>query len=449
MSNHHTLSRRQAVRLGAVAGALPLVHLRTAGAAGKLSVAFWDHWVPGGNTVMQRQVDAWAEKNKVDVTADFITGNNNKLLLTGVAEAQARTGHDIMTFTNWDGFNVDQALAPVDDVMERLTKQYGPVTKTAEYLAKARGNWRLVPTSTGNQTKPCCARISMMKRYGFDVQAMYPARPEETEGARGWDYDAFLKAAQAAYKDGFPFALGIGGGTTNTDGIDQVGASFHAFGAPLIDAAGAITVRSDKVIAALEYWQRLLRALPDDVVSYDDASNNRALISGKSALIFNPPSAWAVAKRDAPRVAEDCWTFPAPVGPAGRFTPTLSFFWGIYSFSRNQAAAKELIHHLLQREQIEERANAVEGYDLPPFPSMADFTIWERVQPPPGTVYNYPIRPWHHAEPSLTGSEARPEIAVQIYQHAIHNNMLARMKHGQSIEQVMAWAQDELEGFKT
>ena len=30
-----------------------------------------------------------------------------------------------------------------------------------------------------------------------------------------------------------------------------------------------------------------------------DASNNRALISGKSALIMNPPSAWFVAKRDA------------------------------------------------------------------------------------------------------------------------------------------------------
>jgi len=124
MSNHHPLSRRQAIRLGAVASALPLVHVHTAGAAGKLSVAFWDHWVPGGNAVMQKQVNAWAEKSKVEVTADFITGNNNKLLLTGVAEAQARTGHDIMTFSNWDGFNVDQALAPVDDLMARLTKQY-------------------------------------------------------------------------------------------------------------------------------------------------------------------------------------------------------------------------------------------------------------------------------------------------------------------------------------
>jgi hypothetical protein len=51
--------------------------------------------------------------------------------------------------------------------------------------------------------------------------------------------------------------------------------------------------------------------MPADAASYDDASNNRALISGKSALIFNPPSAWAVAKRDNPSLAADCWTFPA------------------------------------------------------------------------------------------------------------------------------------------
>jgi L-amino acid N-acyltransferase YncA len=36
---------------------------------------------------------------------------------------------------------------------------------------------------------------------------------------------------------------------------------------------------------------------------------------------------------------------------------------------------------------------------------------------------------------------------VQIYNRAIHNQMLARLKDGQTIPQVIAWAQDELEGF--
>src|SRR6478735_12653735 len=96
------LSRRRAVQIGAAATALPLVHIRTAGAAGKLNVGFWDHWVPGANDVMQKQVNAWAEKNKVEVTADFITSSGNKLLITGAAEAQSKTGHDIYTFYNWE-----------------------------------------------------------------------------------------------------------------------------------------------------------------------------------------------------------------------------------------------------------------------------------------------------------------------------------------------------------
>ena len=36
---------------------------------------------------------------------------------------------------------------------------------------------------------------------------------------------------------------------------------------------------------------------------------------------------------------------------------------------------------------------------------------------------------------------------MQIYNRAIHNQMLARIKEGQSIKQVIAWAKDELDGF--
>jgi hypothetical protein len=78
---------------------------------------------------------------------------------------------------------------------------------------------------------------------------------------------------------------------------------------------------------------------------------------------------------------------------------------------------------------------------------MTGFRIWETVEPPPGTVYNYPLRPWHGAKPNITASEASPDIAVQIYQRALHPGMLARLKQGQPINQVVAWAENELAGF--
>jgi ABC-type glycerol-3-phosphate transport system substrate-binding protein len=447
MKKSWTISRRNTVKLAATAAALPLVHIRTAAAAGKLNIGFWDHWVPGANKVMQAQVDAWAAKNKVDVTADFISSASGKLQLTPAAETQAKAGHDVMTFITWDVQNYADSLEPVDEVMKRLAAANGDPNSVVTYLAKYKGHWAAVPSSSGTQTKPPCARISWFKKNGLDLQAMYPAKDDKNALQDAWTWDAFLKYAEMAAKDNMTFAMGMGSGTLNTDATDTHGAIFAAFGGTLIDAEGKSQLKSDGTRQALEFAQRLVKFYPADAVSYDDASNNRALISGKSALIFNPPSAWAVAKRDAPAVAADCWTFPAPKGPKGRFVPTASFFWGVYSFSNNKSAARELIEYLMQRERVEARCDATAGYDLPPYANMTDFKIWEEVEPPKGTVYNYPIRPWHQQQASLTASEAAPDVAVQIYNRAIHNQMLARLKQGQTIPQVIAWAKDELEGF--
>src|SRR6185437_12927659 len=106
------LSRRKALRLGAAAGALPLVHISTAGAAGRLSVALWDHWVPGGNDAMRKLIGPWAEKNKVNVQLDFLTAIGNKINITMAAEAQAKTGHDIYAFDMWSVHEYADQLDP-------------------------------------------------------------------------------------------------------------------------------------------------------------------------------------------------------------------------------------------------------------------------------------------------------------------------------------------------
>jgi ABC-type glycerol-3-phosphate transport system substrate-binding protein len=273
---------------------------------------------------------------------------------------------------------------------------------------------------------------------------MYPAHQTPAPEAANWTYDTFLKAAEACHKGGYGFGLGMG---STTDSVQTWGTIFAAFGAELVDAKGNITVDSDGVRAALEFARKLIPFLPPDSVSYDDASNNRALISGNAALIMNPPSAWAVAKRDAIKVASDCWTFPMPIGPKGRYIPYNYCFFGTWAFGKNKTAAKELIQFLQERKQVEERDNVVDGYDIPPLESMSDFNIWAEVEPPKGVVYNYPTRPWHDALPSITAYPAPPEIAVQMYNRATHPTMLAKLHSGQSIDQVISWAHNELEGF--
>ncbi|MGE0224373.1 MAG: ABC transporter substrate-binding protein [Acetobacteraceae bacterium] len=445
MPNASRFSRRNALKLGAGAAALPWVHIRGAAAAGKLTVGVVDHWVPKSNEMLKSQIEAWAAKNKVEVTVDRITTVGAKLQLTGTAEAQAGTGHDMMTFLAWDAQAHASKLLPLDDVMARLVKQYGPQNEICEYLGKAEGHWVVIPSSVSTQYKGPCARISLMKQYaGIDVREMFPARPERTAAADNWTYDTHLKAAEACHKAGYSFGIGLG---TTPDSVDTVGAIMRAFGAEMVNAKGEIVVDSDAMRQCLEHAQQLVKFLPANATSYDDASNNRDLIGGKTAMIWNPPSAWAVAKRDAIDVASDCWTFPAPAGPKGSFTPFLPFHWGVWKFSRNQGAAKELVEWLMQREQIEPRCTVAEGYDIPPFPSMADFKVWENVEPPKGTVYNYILRPHHKSSAHIAAFPAPPDIGVQIYNRGTQATMFSKLQSGESIKDVIAWAKGELEGF--
>jgi ABC-type glycerol-3-phosphate transport system substrate-binding protein len=445
MAQSRKMSRRSTLKLAATAAALPLVHIRTGRAAGKVSIGFWDHWVPEGNAIMQKQCDAFSATHQVEVQADFITSVGSKNLLTMAAEAQAKTGHDIQQFPGWEVQNHADQIEPIDDVMKRLTAKYGPATAASEYLFKVKGNWLAVPSSSGSQNKGPCGRISILKEAaGLDVVKMYPPSAPATADADDWTFDRLLKVAEACKKANMTAGVGLG---TTADSVDTAGSLFAAYGAELISAKGDVTVHSDAVREALEYAQQLVKYLPADAVSYDDASNNRALISGQSALIWNPPSAWAVAKRDAPKVAADCWTFPAPKGPKGRFLPLGAFSWGVWNFSPNKSAAKDLIEFLSQRENVEARCNVVEGFDIPPFASMADFKIWDEVEPPKGTVYHYPIRPSHHQENWIAMAPAPPEIAVQAYNRGTLPTMLAKLQSGQSIKEVQDWAQDELEGF--
>ena len=182
-----------------------------------------------------------------------------------------------------------------------------------------------------------------------------------------WNWDTFLVAAQKLHKAGYAFGLPMG---TTTDTQNWVGALFRSFGADLVNASGAITVKTDAVRKVLDYGKTLMQYLPPDVPAWDDAGNNKWLISGKGSLIMNPPSAWAVAKRDAPQVAEKCWTHGMPKGEQGRFVPFLPRYLGIWQFAKNKAAAKSLIKALAMRGSAEQLVAASQGYDLPPYAKL-------------------------------------------------------------------------------
>jgi ABC-type glycerol-3-phosphate transport system substrate-binding protein len=438
------MTRRAALKTAALAttALIAAPYVRGAYAAGKLSIGFWDHWVPSANKITEALTREWAEKEKVDVTIDYITSQGEKNRITMAAEAQARAGHDILAFPTWWLHRHDESLEPVNDLMSELIKQNGEVNTTVTYLGQSDGKWLGVPATAGSQIKGPCSRIDLFKKHaGIDLQEMYPAGAPPK--ADSWTLEAFLKAAEACHKAGYPFGIGLG---TTADSVDSAGAFFHAHGATLVDARGNITVKTDAVRQSLEFYKKLASFMPSDVPAWDDASNNKWLISGRGALIMNPPSAWAVAKRDAPQVAEQLWTHGFPVGPKGRYAPFLPYFWGIWNFSKNVPAAKSLLVHLSSRSAAEKMVAASGGYDLPSFAKFTDFKTWADEGPPKGTLYHYP-NPHNHQVLSISCAPAPPKIASQIYTEGLQTKMIVRYMQGEPMEKTLAWAETEAEGF--
>lgn len=445
----HPTSRRHflkttatGVTMAAIAGVPHVARAQT-----KLTLGLWDHWVPGANDVLRGIVNDWGKANKVDVTIDFITSIGNKLQLTGAAEARAGAGHDIICFSTWDGTFYKDKLEPVNDVAEALIKQYGEFNENATYLSKQDGRWVTLPSPIGSHTYPLETRMDLWKKHaGVDVQALFPAdvKKRDPKKVDSWDWKVFLEGAKKVNAAGFPVGASI---AENTDSNDWLGPLFASHGAFPMDDKGNITIESDASLQVLDYLKELTAQMPKDIYGWDDASNNRWLISGKGSAIFNPPSAWTVAKRDRVDVAAQVWHHDVPRGPKGRYRGSLPFTWGIWKFAKSKQAAKDLLLFLSQKDQQWRLITASQGYDYPQLNAFFTHSVWTEIEPPKGGQYNYPVR--GDEKLIVAGWPAKQDIAAQVYSKWLLPIMVGKVTSGGTApKEALKWAAGELEGYK-
>ncbi len=423
-------------------------YVRSARTQTTLSLGLWDHWVPGANAECERLCREWGAANNVEVSVDFITSAGERDVVTAAAEARARRGHDILAMRTFVPAQYVDQLESLDDVVAEITSQHGDFTAEGEYLNRHDGVWRAIPAPTGSHTYPIEARLDLILEHaGVDLREVFPAGPRTAEQQayidEWWTRETFLDLVRTMHEAGYPFGDAI---SPASDSQDWLGPLFASFGAHLVDADGNLTVDTDEVRTAIEYVAQLVPYMPDDIYAWDDAANNRWLISGRGSMIHNPPSAWAVAVRDAPEIGEQVWHIDIPRGPAGRFRGSLPWNWGVWEFGENKQAAKDLLVWLSDKEQVSHLLRASRGYDMPLLPSYWDHPVWEEEGPPEGTIYNYPIR--GDEEVFLAGMPAPARVGANIYLQGIIPAMVAEhTQAGLSIDDAIHWAEDELAGL--
>ena len=440
-------TRRRFLGLTAASAAtLAVPYVKSTHSAGKLSLGIWDHWVPGVNDVLRSICEDWGNANGVEVTIDFITSIGNKLLLTAQAESRARTGHDVYSLPHYYTSMFRRSLEPVDDVVTDIISEYGPLTPSAYFLAQLDGVWHSAPSPSASPNLASVSRLDLYKAHaGVDLAEIFPPHANrDPKLVNEWTYEAFLKAAEQLHLAGHPFGAAI---SPTPDGSNFLAALFSAFGAEVVNRDGEISVNSDEVRNVLEYLSRLTQFMPDHVYAWDDASNNRFMISGRGSTTINPPSIWAVSNRDMPAVAEQLWHHDTPRGPKGSFRAEAPFFWGVWNFSENISAGKDLLRYVANRHVVDQLVLASQGFDIPVIIShYQNNDIWAKSGPPPGTLYNYPVR--GDEKPIPAGYPAPPEIASQIVVQGLYGNLVARVTQGnETFDDAISWAENEVEGM--
>jgi multiple sugar transport system substrate-binding protein len=384
----------------------------------ELTMLSWNHYVPRADDVLREQAEKFSKEAGVKLTVDTIPHAHIAAKLVG--EAQAGVGHDVVLLRNVQTALHKDTLVVMDDLAEALEKKYGKwhaVGRLAEFLD---GHWRAIPWFY----------ISSGITYRTDLFEQVGEAPVDT-------YEDLLRAGRKLKKIGHPIGFGISQTGDSTRTLYPI---LWSYGARYVEEDGkTVAINSTATEAAVEYVKELYNdCMTPEVLSWDDASNNRFMLSGKGSWTRNAISIYVAAKRKAMPIAEKFDHTIPPQGPERRLGMLAYHSMGVWKFSKNQDVAREWISYLLHPDNFNPWIEAAGGYSQPLLPAFDEHPIW-RSDPKLKSLIGFA----KHATIDCWPGPPTPE-AAQAFNTYIISNMFAKAVTGTPTKQAVAWAEEEL-----
>jgi multiple sugar transport system substrate-binding protein len=377
------------------------------------------HFVPASDAKLKELCEKFTRETGVIARSDHVP--NVQLPTKQAAEVQTRAGHDVMMFYNEQCWRYREHLVDLDDVVGELNKKYGddiyPFVKDAFFIG---GRWKVLeniwPALPGNYL------MSKFKQIG--------ETPPET-------WADLLRAGKKLKKIGHPVGIQI---SHCIDANTTFWSVAFCYGARVLEADGkTIAVNSPKTAEVIEFYKELYAtAMEPEVLSWDDAGNNRCLNAGRCAWIHNPVSPYAAAMAKKLPIADDINHHSTPAGPAGRFFAPAARGYGIWKFSKNIDAAKDLLRFLYREDNLSEWIQAGAGFNHPMWRYWEKHPVWN-------TDPKLRMLPAEGAYGRMRGWPAPPSDVFGVIDDLyILPDMVAKAIAGTPTKAAMEWATDQI-----
>jgi multiple sugar transport system substrate-binding protein len=419
---NRAISRRKF--LGVTAGATAALSfgtfIRSGLGAAKLNILTWSNTLNAMDDVLREQAKQYTKEKGVEVIFEFV--NQSDLPSKTAAAVESGAGPDIITTWSDGAHLFDKALIDVGDITEPLGKQLKGWTNIAKDIGIVGKSWKAVPWGI--------IPIAIVYRTDWVKEAGYDKFPDT--------YDEMLVLCRKIKEKGHPsgFALGRAIGDANQSHYPMLWA--HG-GAECTKDGKTVAINSPATAKAVDYVRTLFKeAETEDVLSWDDSSNNRAFLAGELAVTGNAASIYWAETKNAPQLRAVTNHALWPKGPAGRFGYSTAMGLGIFKFSKFQKEAKEFIPWLLQPKQYSAWIGVGEGQIAGLLNYYEDDPVWRkdfkleiiREIPKYVRMPGYPGPPTRHAAESMV-----KYVIV---------NMFARAAKGASTSETIKQAESEL-----
>jgi multiple sugar transport system substrate-binding protein len=314
-----------------------------------LRIAQWGNFVPAYDEWFDNDyTKRWGEQHDVEVVVDHLPFA--QIRNRADAEIAAQDGHDLFGFVTPPAVYEDEVIDHREIVQE--------------VEAKAGKMAALCEASVFN---PKTTRYFGFPDFWVANPALYRADiwDRVEPGLRPDTWEDVVRAGPNLKALGHPVGIGM---SPDIDVAACLPAFMFGYGSSIQDEAGNLTINSPATIEAVRVGAAIFKGgMTDEIFTWDGASDNRYIASGRGSLTIDAISATRAAEKQDPGLAAQIALAPVPAGPVTRLSPhSVMNVYAIWRFSQNQELAKQfLVDHAVNSREAFLRS---EFFNLPPFP---------------------------------------------------------------------------------
>jgi multiple sugar transport system substrate-binding protein len=384
----------------------------------ELNVLTTANYVPASDKKLEEQIQEFAKQAGVTIKVDHLRSEQMPAKLA--AEVTTQSGHDVIELDLMAAWLHQTNLTDVSDIASEVTKAMGDFYQFGPDSAFVNGRWMGIPYFW----------ISFPGSYRKDLFDQVGEKAPDT-------WDDLLRSGRKLKKIGHPVGIPI---SQSTDAVSSMLSILWSYGGKVMEADGTtIALNSKETAESVEYVKVLYQeTMEPEVLSWDNAGNNRFMTAGKGAWIQNPASHYISAKTSKLKVAEQIYFHQTPAGPRGRHTVVSLRSMAVWKFSKEVELGKALIRHLFNEERYIEYVTSSDNYNHPIFKKFEAHPVWN-IDPkyePFKTIGQYSHLYTWPAPPD-------PKAQIVIYNYIIAN-MYAKAVTGTPTQEAIAWAEGEI-----